>query len=80
MAVTKGELVKNATLVEAVNRAKSGNGRLHFAGLVSDGGVHSHIDHLFGLIKAVKALEVCMLSSGRGSGTRAIHSLLRRRT
>lgn len=35
--------MKNEVLVAACERAKKGNGRLHFAGLVSDGGVHSHI-------------------------------------
>uniref|UniRef100_A0A158PB90 phosphoglycerate mutase (2,3-diphosphoglycerate-independent) n=1 Tax=Angiostrongylus cantonensis TaxID=6313 RepID=A0A158PB90_ANGCA len=48
----------NENLVSACNRAKSGNGRLHLAGLVSDGGVHSHIDHLFALMKAIKELGV----------------------
>ncbi|KAI7852031.1 2,3-bisphosphoglycerate-independent phosphoglycerate mutase [Circinella umbellata] len=42
----------------AFERAKSGNGRLHFLGLVSDGGVHSHIDHLISLVEAAKAAEV----------------------
>jgi 2,3-bisphosphoglycerate-independent phosphoglycerate mutase len=38
---------KNPVLLEACNRAKStSNNRIHFLGLVSDGGVHSHIDHL----------------------------------
>ena len=35
-----------------------GNGRLHFMGLISDGGVHSHIRHLFGLLKAAKKAGV----------------------
>ncbi|KAJ1674845.1 hypothetical protein EV182_002446 [Spiromyces aspiralis] len=39
-------------------RAKSENGRLHLCGLVSDGGVHSHIKHLFGLLKAAKEAGV----------------------
>ncbi|KAI9315929.1 2,3-bisphosphoglycerate-independent phosphoglycerate mutase [Dichotomocladium elegans] len=42
----------------AFERAKSTNGRLHFLGLVSDGGVHSHIDHLIALLEAAKAAEV----------------------
>ncbi|XP_065919283.1 2,3-bisphosphoglycerate-independent phosphoglycerate mutase-like [Dysidea avara] len=41
-------------LVKMFSRAKSGNGRVHFLGLVSDGGVHSHIDHLFALLEAAK--------------------------
>ncbi|KAJ1831029.1 hypothetical protein LPJ70_006796, partial [Coemansia sp. RSA 2708] len=38
--------------------AKAGNGRLHFCGLVSDGGVHAHIKHLVGLLEAAKAAGV----------------------
>lgn len=58
LAVKNNQLVNNESLVDACNRAKNGNGRLHLAGLVSDGGVHSHIDHMFALIKAVKELGV----------------------
>lgn len=42
----------------AFERAKATNGRLHFLGLVSDGGVHSHIEHLICLLEAAKAAEV----------------------
>ncbi|CAJ0944621.1 unnamed protein product, partial [Mesorhabditis belari] len=58
LSIKNDTLVKNATLIAACDRAKKGNGRLHLAGLVSDGGVHSHIDHLFALVKAIKALGV----------------------
>lgn len=44
--------------MNAVNRAKDGNGRLHLCGLVSDGGVHSHINHLLALLKVAKELGV----------------------
>ncbi|KAJ1964943.1 hypothetical protein GGI12_001105 [Dipsacomyces acuminosporus] len=39
-------------------KAKAGNGRLHFCGLVSDGGVHGHIKHLVGLLEAAKEAGV----------------------
>uniref|UniRef100_A0A914UJ64 2,3-bisphosphoglycerate-independent phosphoglycerate mutase n=1 Tax=Plectus sambesii TaxID=2011161 RepID=A0A914UJ64_9BILA len=58
LTIKKGELVKNNALKAAAENAKKGNGRLHLLGLVSDGGVHSHIDHMFALIKAVKELGV----------------------
>jgi 2,3-bisphosphoglycerate-independent phosphoglycerate mutase len=48
-------------LRRAAQLAKDGNGRLHLAGLISDGGVHSHIDHLFALIVALKELAVPQL-------------------
>lgn len=52
------EFAKNEVLADAAARAKSGNGRLHFLGLVSDGGVHSHITHLESLIDAAKELAI----------------------
>ncbi|CAI4224128.1 unnamed protein product [Auanema sp. JU1783] len=58
LAVKNNTLVKNEALIAACERAKSLNNRIHLAGLVSDGGVHSHIDHLFALLKAVKELGV----------------------
>ena len=41
-----GELAKNEALLNAVNNAKKNGAALHFIGLLSDGGVHSHITHL----------------------------------
>lgn len=55
-AVVDGELATNPVLVEAFKKAKGG--RLHFLGLVSDGGVHSHQDHLAALCHAAKAAGV----------------------
>ena len=42
----------------AFEKVKSKNGRLHFLGLVSDGGVHSHITHLEALLSAAKKAGV----------------------
>ncbi|XP_006820372.1 2,3-bisphosphoglycerate-independent phosphoglycerate mutase-like [Saccoglossus kowalevskii] len=53
-SITEKTIFSNKALVDACNQAKQGNGRLHFLGLVSDGGVHSHIDHLFTLLDAAK--------------------------
>ena len=39
---------------QAVKNAKENNSALHFMGLLSDGGVHSHITHLFGLLELAK--------------------------
>ncbi|MDQ6911399.1 MAG: 2,3-bisphosphoglycerate-independent phosphoglycerate mutase [Verrucomicrobiota bacterium] len=55
-AIVEGELGKNPVLRDAFARAK--NTRLHFLGLVSDGGVHSHYEHLLALAKAAKAAGV----------------------
>jgi 2,3-bisphosphoglycerate-independent phosphoglycerate mutase len=45
-AVRDRELHENAVLLQALNHAKTANKPVHFIGLVSDGGVHSHIEHL----------------------------------
>lgn len=54
LAVQKNTLDIEPVLLEAFNYAKINNKPVHFLGLVSDGGVHSHINHLFGLLDAVK--------------------------
>ena len=50
LAVENKTLSKEPTLTKAFTYAKEENKPVHFLGLVSDGGVHSHINHLFGLI------------------------------
>ncbi|MBI3233330.1 MAG: 2,3-bisphosphoglycerate-independent phosphoglycerate mutase [Bacteroidetes bacterium] len=45
----EGTVKQNKTLIEAFNYALANNKNVHFIGLVSDGGVHSHINHLIGL-------------------------------
>ena len=52
MAVEKGELKEKPALQEAFHYAKQNHKKVHFIGLVSDGGVHSHINHLKGLCSA----------------------------
>jgi 2,3-bisphosphoglycerate-independent phosphoglycerate mutase len=69
-AVEEHELDNNAVLVQAFDYAKSKNKSVHFIGLVSDGGVHSHIDHLKGLIsiahsKNLKNVYVHAFMDGR---------------
>lgn len=51
-----GTLAKNKVLKEAFEKAKAG--ALHLVGLLSDGGVHSHRDHLYALIQLAKAAGV----------------------
>jgi len=51
-AVEDNELVDNPVLKEAFTYANQNNKNVHFIGLVSDGGVHSHIRHLKGLCSA----------------------------
>jgi 2,3-bisphosphoglycerate-independent phosphoglycerate mutase len=44
----------NKELIKAINHAKKNKSSLHLLGLLSDGGVHSHVDHLFALLKLIK--------------------------
>lgn len=67
-AIADGELASNAVLVEAF--AKAQGSRLHLIGLVSDGGVHSHQDHLLALANAARAagvtdIQVHAITDGR---------------
>jgi 2,3-bisphosphoglycerate-independent phosphoglycerate mutase len=67
-AIAKGELRSNETVQKAFARAV--RSRLHFIGLVSDGGVHSHQDHLIALVKAaaeagVKEIFIHAITDGR---------------
>ena len=54
MAVQNGTLNKEPELKKAFEYAKVTNKKVHFLGLVSNGGVHSHIDHLKGLLTAAQ--------------------------
>jgi len=57
-AVADGSLAKNPVIADELMRARAAGGRLHLFGLVSDGGVHSHIAQLFALIDAAKEANV----------------------
>lgn len=54
LAVENKEIAQEPVLIEAFSKAKENNKRVHFMGLLSDGGVHSHINHLKGLIRAAE--------------------------
>ena len=54
LAVANNTLAKEQVLVDAFIYAKENNKKVHFLGLVSDGGVHSHTSHLRGLIDATQ--------------------------
>ena len=52
--INDGEFFKNTELLKAMENVKKNNSNLHLVGLVSDGGVHSHIDHLYALLEMAK--------------------------
>lgn len=56
--IKKGQLNENEVVMKCFNDAKNGTGRLHLAGLVSDGGVHAKQDHLYALLKVAKDVGI----------------------
>src|SRR5579859_2209539 len=52
--IESGDFYSNPVLLSAMEHARSGGRRLHLFGLVSDGGVHSHQNHLYALLKMAK--------------------------
>ncbi|MBT2659564.1 2,3-bisphosphoglycerate-independent phosphoglycerate mutase [Bacillus sp. ISL-45] len=51
ISIREGEFEKNETFLAAIKHAKEKGTALHLMGLLSDGGVHSHIEHMFALLK-----------------------------
>ncbi len=53
-SIKDGDFFENEALVEAIENCKANNSALHFMGLLSNGGVHSHNTHLYGLLELAK--------------------------
>lgn len=53
-AIEDGDFFKNKALLAAMDNCKKNDSDLHLWGLLSDGGVHSHITHLYGLLEMAK--------------------------
>lgn len=53
-SIADGDLYNNEELLKAMHTAKNNGTKLHTYGLLSNGGVHSHIEHLFAIIKMAK--------------------------
>ncbi|MBQ1311833.1 MAG: 2,3-bisphosphoglycerate-independent phosphoglycerate mutase [Blautia sp.] len=52
--IEDGDFFKNEALLAAMKNARENNSSIHFMGLLSDGGVHSHNTHLYGLLEMAK--------------------------
>ncbi len=67
--ISDGSFFENEALCEALKDAKNRGGHVHLLGLVSDGGVHSHVNHLIALINHTKRYDVTpvvhMICDGR---------------
>ncbi|GAC1324252.1 MAG: 2,3-bisphosphoglycerate-independent phosphoglycerate mutase [Chloroflexota bacterium] len=69
VAIRDGSFVRNPVLLKVMGEVKRTGSRLHLMGLVSDGGVHSHIDHL-------TALDEMAKQQGLAAGAVIIHAIL----
>lgn len=54
-SIREGDFFKNEKLLSSIEHVKENNSKLHIMGLLSDGGVHSHYEHLFALLKLAKS-------------------------
>ncbi len=80
-SIKTGDIFKSDAWTSIVKRGQEG-GAVHFVGLLSDGNVHSHIDHMFALIKNladnnVKKVRVHALLDGRDVGERSALEYIR---
>ena len=57
-AIANNSILENEEILKVLNHVKENNSNLHFMGLLSDGGVHSHINHLLGLLDMCKKNNV----------------------
>lgn len=57
-AIKDKSFFENESLIKALSYAKENNSALHLLGLLSDGGVHSHINHLFAIIDKAKEMRL----------------------
>lgn len=56
--IREKKMAQNQVIIDMVNHVKTKKTKLHLIGLLSDGGVHSHIDHLIGLVETFKEMGV----------------------
>ncbi|MCL2865860.1 MAG: 2,3-bisphosphoglycerate-independent phosphoglycerate mutase [Lachnospiraceae bacterium] len=57
-SIQDGDFFENEAFLSACDNVKKNNSDLHLFGLVSDGGVHSHLDHIFGLLELANRQEI----------------------
>ncbi|GJM41723.1 MAG: 2,3-bisphosphoglycerate-independent phosphoglycerate mutase [Ardenticatenaceae bacterium] len=58
LAIQEDRFAQQAVLQDAVTKVKASGGKLHFIGLMGNGGVHSHQDHLYALLRLAEDAEI----------------------
>lgn len=82
-SISDGSFFENEQLHEAYNWVNKNNSTLHLIGLVSDGGIHSHIDHLFALLELakkqrVKNVAIHIITDGRDTPQKSAEGFLKK--
>ena len=85
MSIREGDFVQNETFLDAMKHVKENGTSLHLFGLLSDGGVHSHINHMFALLglaaeQGLKKVYVHGFLDGRDVGPQTAKIYIERRT
>jgi 2,3-bisphosphoglycerate-independent phosphoglycerate mutase len=82
VAIRDGSFARNPVLLQALRFAKTQNKKLHLMGLVSDGGVHSHINHLKTIVDCCKseslsAVFIHAFTDGRDTDPKSGHGFIK---
>ena len=72
--IREGRILENKVLVDVMDYTKTNNKKLHIIGLLSDGGVHAHMNHIIGLVdmakkKGVEKVYIHAITDGRDTST-----------
>ncbi|HAI74399.1 MAG TPA: 2,3-bisphosphoglycerate-independent phosphoglycerate mutase [Candidatus Moranbacteria bacterium] len=87
MAIQDGEFFKNSAFLEAIEHCRKNNSALHLMGLIGKGGIHSIVDHLYGLLELARNQKfekvfLHLFTDGRdsspASGTESLKELQRK--
>ncbi len=76
------EFFKNENIIKIINHTKENNSKLHIMGLISDGGVHSHINHLLAIVDMCKENNIeeiyfHLFTDGRDTDIRSGHGFVK---
>jgi 2,3-bisphosphoglycerate-independent phosphoglycerate mutase len=80
-AIEDGSFYKNKEILSAIEHVKKNKSKLQLVGLLSNGGIHSHINHLFALLKIIKDKKVNqtylhLITDGRDSSPYSAHTFI----
>ena len=72
--IREGKILENKVLVNVMNYTKTNNKKLHIIGLLSDGGVHAHMNHIIGLVdmakkNGIEKVYIHAITDGRDTST-----------